>query len=636
MTFPRAWSLAVLLVVLLAVASCRGAPAPTEKTQAAPAAQAPAAPAAQAPAAPAAQATTAPAPPRAAPSPAPAITPIAALPLVIGRTALGHPIEHPSLKFAAVPPKDWKVSDIRRGGVVVTGESWVAPHFDPRVFQGSGMMNKVEPVLERLLRANRNQDYDPYKEEFVPNLAERWEIKDGGKTVVYYLRKNVRWQNVPPVNGRELTSTDVKFSYEQYMKEGLNKGLLGSLDRVETPDKYTVVFRLNEADSSFIEATGWQGMFILAKEVMDQDGDFKKTLVGTGPFVLKKHIRDEIWEVERNPNYWDTGLDGKPLPYLDGILTRIIPDVATRKAALRAERVEMIATGAWSNLDDIQEMKRTNPKLVIQQWMPSLSTYAVQWDNTKPPFTDVRVRRALTMAMNRDQLDQVIFKGAGFFMLDVAWSHAFDAPVDLRTMSPWYKYNPQEAKKLLAEAGFPNGLGSTELGYYVYGLDQFRQVEMTAQQYKEQGIINLKLVEQDYATHASYNNTGNWADKTPPGQLAPFLSEWVIGEAAPVTAFLAQYQSKSSLNNYRVQDAQIDQWLAQLKATFDPKEQKRLSKLVYERVVDQAYRNSTGGSFAFEVSQPWVKNYVKNIWRGYGQWRYHLREVWLDDRGKYK
>jgi peptide/nickel transport system substrate-binding protein len=138
-----------------------------------------------------------------------------------------------------------------------------------------------------------------------PDLAERWEQPDD-TTVVFYLRKGVRWQNKPPVNGRELTAEDVKFTFDRFLTEKGNplRFMLDPVDRVDVVDRYTVRFRLKEPFVWLVQMlANPSGTWIVPREVVEKYGDLKKpeTAIGTGPFVLERYEPNVKTVFKRNP-----------------------------------------------------------------------------------------------------------------------------------------------------------------------------------------------------------------------------------------------------------------------------------------------------------------------------------------------
>jgi peptide/nickel transport system substrate-binding protein len=172
-----------------------------------------------------------------------------------------------------------------------------------------------------------------------PDLAERWEEPDD-TTVVFHLRRGVRWHNRPPVNGRELTAEDVKFTYDRFLAEKANplRFMLDAVDRVEAVDRYTVRFRLKEPFVWLLNMlANPTGTWIVAREVVDKHGDLKRaeTAIGTGPFTLERYEPNVKTVFRRNPDYFLAGL-----PWVDGVGWAVMEDESVQLAAYRTGQLD--------------------------------------------------------------------------------------------------------------------------------------------------------------------------------------------------------------------------------------------------------------------------------------------------------
>jgi peptide/nickel transport system substrate-binding protein len=232
----------------------------------------------------------------------------------------------------------------RRGGVLR-----VAEQSDPVGFDTLG--KKKAPVYTQLALAythNRLLKYDPAG-EVVNDLAERW-TQPNPTTYVVTLRKGVRFHNKPPVNGRELTSEDVKFTFERLTKSPEAR-LFPTLKAVTTPDKYTVRFELSAPFSAFVANLAATTLYIYPKEAgkptADGAGDYTAadTVIGTGPFVLEEYREKQRLVFKRNADYFETGK-----PYLDGVELYTIADVSGSIAAMRTGKLDLIPAGRGEGL----------------------------------------------------------------------------------------------------------------------------------------------------------------------------------------------------------------------------------------------------------------------------------------------
>src|SRR5262245_38286932 len=206
--------------------------------------------------------------------------------LAAGITASARPLYGPHTLWGeeAGPPK--------RGGILRV-RGFDPPHFDHHLTTAGFTQSTLSFVYSKLVRHKVGGDVPPGTFIVEPDLAERWEALDD-TTYVFYLRKGVKWQNKPPINGRELVAEDVKFTYDRFLTEpgNTNRYLLDSVERVEVVDRHTVKFRLKEPYVWLVSVLAYPlSMWIIAPEVVEKYGDLKKpeTAIGTGPFMLERY-----------------------------------------------------------------------------------------------------------------------------------------------------------------------------------------------------------------------------------------------------------------------------------------------------------------------------------------------------------
>jgi peptide/nickel transport system substrate-binding protein len=263
---------------------------------------------------------------------------------------------------------------------------------------------------------------------------------------------------VPPVNGREVTAEDVKFTFERFLTEKANphRYLLEAVDRIEAVDRYTVRFRLKAPFVwlLYMLASPWAS-WIIAREVSDRFGDFKKpeAAVGTGPFLLARYEPNVKTTFKRNPDYFRSGL-----PWVDGVDWLVMEDEA---AGLAAYRTKQLDAGPWHwwavRQTDVNALKKSHPYLAYQDFLSTVTT-VIYMRTDKAPFNDVRVRRAISHAVDRQAIiESVLVRGEPTPAVSrglAEWS----LPIDqLGSGAKYYRHDPKEAKRLLAEAGYPQG-----------------------------------------------------------------------------------------------------------------------------------------------------------------------------------
>src|SRR5262249_13349716 len=197
--------------------------------------------------------------------------------------------------FVAGKPANFQEA-VKRGGAPKIGflANFEPPHLDPTASSSFAIPLTVGPVYSRLVRGKYATEMDVGNNpgfEMAAARAESWTSSPDKTEWTFKLRQGVKWQNLPPVNGRELVADDVVFSYNLYKKSPLYAALWVDVDRIEAPDKYTVKIGLKEAVAYFPRVPlTYNYMMILPKEVADKDGDFKKTAIGTGAFSMKEWV----------------------------------------------------------------------------------------------------------------------------------------------------------------------------------------------------------------------------------------------------------------------------------------------------------------------------------------------------------
>src|SRR2546425_1213105 len=298
----------------------------------------------------------------------------------------------------------------KRGGILRV-RGYDPPHFDPHQTLNFKTNNTLSFVHAKLVRHKVGAGVTPGSFVVEPDLAERWEEPDD-RTVVFYLRKGVRWQNKPPVNGRELIAEDVKFTYDRFLTEKANplRYLLDPVDRVEVVDRYTVRFRLKEPFVWLVSVlANPTGTWIVPREAVEKYGDLKRpeSAIGAGPFILERYEPNVKATYRRNPDYFRS-----PLPWVDGVEWIVMEDESVQLAAYSTGQIDAAGWHQWVvRQQDLPGLKKRRPDLMYQDFLSNV-THGIYMRTDKPPFNDVRVRRAISHGINRQAIiDAVFVKG---------------------------------------------------------------------------------------------------------------------------------------------------------------------------------------------------------------------------------
>ncbi len=305
------------------------------------------------------------------------------------------------------------------------------------------------------------------------SLAESWEISPDGLTFTIPLRKGIRWQNKPPVNGRELVASDVKYCFDRLCGIGsgftkpspYNSAGMEALKEITTPDKYTVVFRLKQFDFALLAVILTDfGKEIYAPECISLPGglDDWRNVVGTGPFILTDYVPASSLTLKRNPDYWgyDEFYPANQLPYFNKFISLVVPDVSTKLAAMRVGRAESYGF-EYPEWRVEEQMRKTNPQMQFSVYDASGGT-ALYLQLDVKPFDDLRVRKALQMSLDTPAINQIMGEGRCeryLSILNKAYGPGLYTPFEElpKNIQEILTYNPEKAKQLLTEAGYPNG-----------------------------------------------------------------------------------------------------------------------------------------------------------------------------------
>jgi len=340
----------------------------------------------------------------------------------------------------------------------------------------------IDPMFNGLVRF-KPEDINPEKIE--PDLAERWERSKDGLVWTFYLRKGVKFHK----GYGELTAEDVKFSLEK----AANKATSGfaadysALDKVEVIDKYTVRLTFKSTIPSVLGIlTNYHGGYIVSKKAVEEKGDkFKVDPIGTGPFMLKEYVPKEKIVEARHPDYFR----GKAK--LDRIELWFMPDASSREMAYRKGEIDIVEgerEQVW-----VKKMREI-PGTAIEIFGPG-ETLVLHFNMTKKPLDDLRVRQAIFHAINIDELMK-------FLGPDV--TEKLVSPIPMNYLGgtdkvPKYEFNPEKAKKLLTDAGYPKGF---EMSMVITEMSDYRRpMEQVQEQLRRVGI-NLKM---DVIAHSAFH-----------------------------------------------------------------------------------------------------------------------------------
>ena len=466
----------------------------------------------------------------------------------------------------------------------------------------------------------------------------KWTVdeKNNEGILVYQIRQGVRFALNPAseasrlVNGRTVTADDVIWNMKRVLTEPTaflyaTTELWPAKDKMSKTGPSEITIKVPLDVLSVAIARFSNGIMIVPPEVVAKYKDMQdwKNSVGTGSFMLKEYVPGSAVTLSRNPNFWMKDPigpgKGNQLPYLDGIKVLIIPDASTRQAAFRTGKIDQM-TGLTE--EDAAAIRKTTTAVIEKSAQSYQGRGTPLWmDTRKPPFNDVRVRRAMMMAIDFNSILQNLFKGRGqihtvpyAFIPEYADLYlGWDDPKFPESARELYTYNPDKARQLLKDAGYPTGfkttmiLDSTEVDYYSIIKDMWSKVG-----------IDLTL---DLKTSTIRNNLRSARQY-----------ELVTYTTGPIAMFVAAGSLWGTRTNFSyINDPYVGEMVAKFQraALDDLHQAMKIQKELRPYLLDQAYSIPNVIGYFYWFWWPWLKNYSGELTLGYDtqnwpQW------IWYD------
>lgn len=515
----------------------------------------------------------------------------------------------------------------RSGGSATISNNGYFPSLNTLKSPNVNTLMAINPLHNRLIRCAYGMEmksYHPWTCELVGDLAESWTAGADGKTYDFKLRPGVKFQNIAPVSGREVNADDVVFSFESFKKEVGNTGNRNwqAMAGAQAIDPRTVRVTATVPNVDFLVSTvGYYSSAILAKDNPNQDNP-----IGTGPYMISEQKKDIEWSMRRNPDYWRKDARGTQLPYIDSIRIISIVDFAAGIAAFRTGQT-LYGQGASSTLigqpDIRKSLMETFPNARLAA-TPGTGNDYVGMRVDSPMGRDVNVRRAISMSVDREKILQVTGEGlwykggTGQVGPPIPFVWAFDQPLKLEEAGPWYQYNPTEAKRLLAAAGYPDGI-TIQWNYspMIRG-NVGPQAEIWKESAKAAGI-NVELKPTD---NAGWNSMYT-AMQTRKGTLETVV--WSSASSRFSADADTYTQMHSTLSPEFVKDPDLDKLLEQQRVEADPLKRRQLLRQVYQIDADKVYRIGLGTLGGFRVYRESLNGEIYNV---HNQWPFWGAQQW--------
>ncbi len=480
-----------------------------------------------------------------------------------------------------------------------------------------------------------------------PALAESWEISEDGKQYTFKIRKGVKFHDdpcFPGGKGREVTAKDFKFSFDllcskvpnnegfwifkdkivgasdHFEQTGAGKTIAGGVSGIKLIDDYTIQLTLKEPFSDFIRLLVTPFTTVMAKEAYDKYGSkgLRTHAVGTGPFSLAKVSDNEAVLLRKNPNYWAKDSEGNSLPYLNGIRVGFIKEKKSSLLEFSKGKMHMLYRLPYEMVDNI--LDETKAKL-----RPEYSKFQLQieetlgyqyygFQNKTKPFNNKKLRQAFCYAIDRQKVVDFVLKGMG-----TPANHGFVPPGFKKaddydvTKIKGYTFDPQKARKLIAEAGYPGGKGLEKITLQINsGGGRNSQIAEAIQKQLEENLnIDVEILQMPFAQHLETCETGK-AHLWRAGWIADYTSpenfmRLYYGKSVPESL-----STKSYLNTVRYQNPKFDKAFEAALSTLDKKKRHDYYRTAEQTMIDDAAAIPIFFDKDVRLLHPNIRNFPQN------------------------
>ncbi|HEV8144613.1 MAG TPA: ABC transporter substrate-binding protein [Methylomirabilota bacterium] len=508
----------------------------------------------------------------------------------------------------------------QRGGVFrIRGED-ATTGFDPHLAPNHHRIaTNLSFTHSRLVKVKAGPSVVPGTLPVESDLAESWS-QPNDRTYVFKLRKGVRWHPKPPVNGRELTADDVKYTYDRFLqiKGNPNRSMLGHVEKIDVLDRHTVKFTLSEPFGWFLDYLANTVMWIVPREAVEQFGDLRRAeaCIGTGPWMLERYEPNTRLTFVRHKDYFVPGL-----PYADGVEVTVDEDPSSRLASWIAGKYDFAPEyGQCVRRLDLPVARQRRPGLRTQDFIVLFGAYtAMKLD--REPFRDVRIRRALGMADDWKQILETNAWSLGHGVPNATIPAALKEwaiPIDQLTPTGrrLYERDVSEAKRLLSEAGFPQGFKTTVEATLAWSPDYVDALQVTMRGWKDAGI-DAELKSKDFGAYMATTIYGKF-DKLGHG----------LRGGSPI-ADISLYNSHipgEPLNASGVDDPKLTEMIRVQRRTLDVAKRREIVYDIQRYLAEQVYYAFGPSVSAVAAWEPRVKNWAPNIGQDYGG---RLMGAWL-------
>ncbi len=416
--------------------------------------------------------------------------------------------------------------------------------------------------------------------KIVPSLAESWDISDDGLEYTFHLRQGVKFHN-----GNDFTAEDVAYTFHRLLTtdgavntefidqiegaEELMNAETATLEGVEVLDDYTVKVTLKEPFAGFLASISSPGVSIYDSEATDAAGDQfgmdPALTVGTGPFEFSSWSFNNQLVLTRNEDYW------KGASELPGVVIKIIPDTETQSMMFESGELDILDLDFAA--DSVDRFTETYPDQIVQGPRVGITYFTMNFN--KEPFEDVRVRKAVQMAIDRQAILDALYGGRGQVEQGI-FPHGL---IGFNADQEEIKYDPEAAKALLAEAGYPDGF-DMEIAADSSASDTITMaLEIVSSQLAEIGI-NAEIQTYDQST---------WLETRKAGELGSFMSTWTADYNDPdnfIYTFFGN-EEKTKIRSVNYPDTEVMERVAKARTIVNDDERLAEYKALEEKLIHE-------------------------------------------------
>lgn len=465
--------------------------------------------------------------------------------------------------------------------------------WDPQLAVAWGSTLAAQLVYERLIIFDEHMN-------ITPCLAKEWDFLDD-LTLEIKLRENVTWHD-----GEPFTADDVKYSIER-MKDPNNLCVQASkydtIKEVKVIDSTTLHITTIEPDPTMISKFGDTGMEIVPRHILESGKSLKSEPIGTGPYKMTEHIPDSHITYVKYDDYWDEGL-----PYFDKITARIIKGDTQKIAAIRAKQADIANI---TDMQHVQELEKDTNITVISN--PSVTTLVALLNTTKKPFNDIRVRKAISMALDREEFLDVVGYGIGELSGPIPPANEYWS-LPKEELKQNYIQDIEGAKKLLADAGYPDGFTcevQVSPGHpYTIAAGQVMQNQLSQ--------IGIKCELQSLEWGLILDSARK---KTFEIQFRPS-----IGKGDPDPYVYEIFYTGASRNYTGISIPEMDELMLQARKTIDLTERKLLYDEIQRMVLDSNHYIYMYAMNEVDILQNNIKGFIQVPNKDFSFWKEMIRE----------